>query len=275
MGKSIVSWFLMAFVIFAALPLATADADFVFYTSTDDGVKHSNIFHVTQDLGIHTRIGNPADTPIWELAVGPNDSFYGIMRQTDELWQIRRSDAAVMSVVALDADIRINPGRGFAAHPNGTLYGIFSGNQLRTINATTGVTTFVATITGATLEAMDFAPDGTLYAAGDPTGHPSNRIYTVDIASGNASLIGTAGAGVVDIDTLTFAPDGYLYGVDTNTLEGSSLYRFDPSDASTTLMGSLVGGVNGIVAVPEPSSLSILALLTALLYRPQRRRFGQ
>jgi hypothetical protein len=66
---------------------------------------------------------------------------------------------------------------------DGTLYGVTQGG-LYTIATTTGVSALVASVDRA-LNALDFGPDGTLYAAASAT----TEIYTVDSTTGALTVI--------------------------------------------------------------------------------------
>ncbi len=54
-------------------------------------------------------------------------------------------------------------------------------------------------------------------------------LYTVDVATGNAALIGNSGIAFTDI---AFDPSGHLFGITT-----SSLYTINPSTAAASLVG--------------------------------------
>src|SRR5262249_10246262 len=76
---------------------------------------------------------------------------------------------------------------------------------------------------------MIFAPDGTLYAAGDydPNSPTFNSLYTVDLSTGQANRLGSLGAERTKsafIMSFTFSPDGEMYGASM-----MSLYTIDRS----------------------------------------------
>ena len=64
----------------------------------------------------------------------------------------------------------------------------------------------------------------------------------------------------IDIDTLTYASDGFLYGLDTLDALASNLYRIDPATANKIFVASLPGSVNGLHfgVIPEPATLGLL-----------------
>jgi len=69
-----------------------------------------------------------------------------------------------------------------ALAPNGRLYGVDFGAASE-IDAKTGRATTLSTFTATNINAMDAAPDGTIYVAGGP------NLYTLDLASGALVLV--------------------------------------------------------------------------------------
>ena len=175
---------------------------------------------------------------------------------------IHPEDPSVLATVGIDTDVTVQP-RGFDLSPiDGLLYGVFPGLQLRTIDPTTGVTTFVTDISGVVgIESLAFGADGTLYASGSPTSiHPATHMYELDIQTGAVSLLGVTG---LDIDALTFGADGFLYGTDSEAGRPADLIRIDPSTGTFQNLGSTgVPGFNGIAgyAVPAPATFLLIGL---------------
>jgi hypothetical protein len=153
-------------------------------------------------------------------------------------------------VVQLDRDVTIR-NRGLDVSPDGSMFGVFSGLELRTVDTITGGTTFIANISGTNqIESMAFSTNGTLYAVGSPSpGARSGHLYTINLITGEASLVGIMS---LDIDTLTFASDGYLYGADSLAGTVADLYQIDPlSAAAINLESTGVVELNGLRAIPE------------------------
>jgi len=225
----------------------------------------------TDDLGSPVLVGHvSAGTDLSGLVVAGPDRLYTFDRDGNSVITVSALDASVLSVVALDRDLLIGP-RGFDVSPGGVLYGVFGGMELRTVDPSTGQTTLVAGISGASagmLEALAFAPDGTLYSVG------SDRLFTLDPETAVLSLIGSLN--VNDIDCLTYGLDGFLYGTDSLVGCQADLYRIDPVTAHLDIVGNTaIYEVNGIVAiapVPEPATLSLLALGGIAAVRRQRRK---
>jgi len=84
------------------------------------------------------------------------------------------------------------------------------------------------------------------------------------------SLVGAMG--VSDIDSLTFGPDGFLYGADA-VLGEADLYRIDPATAGVDNLGSMgVITVNGLYAIPEPLTLSLFVVGSVALINRRGRK---
>jgi len=122
----------------------------------------------------------------------------------------------------------------------GNLYVIIKGgstaSQLATVNLLTGAATPIGSATGiAGLEAMEFAPDGTLYAASFGT----NDLYTLDPTTGAATLIGSLGfTGVMDLAWDPF--DKTMYAIESLGV-GSALYSINLGTGAGTLVTDIPG----------------------------------
>ena len=219
------------------------------------------------------------DGDLWEVANASEGSVYIVDRESNELLTVRLSDCARVSTVQLDRDITIRS-RGLDISPVGSMFGVFAGLELRAVNPVTGGTTFVATITGTNqVESIAFSSGGTLYAMGTPSpGARSGHLYTIDMITGEALLVGVMS---LDIDTLTFASDGYLYGADSQAGIVADIYRIDPLTGQTVNVGSSgVVELNGLLAInddntatiPAPGAVVLGGIGVALVSCLRRRR---
>ena len=136
-----------------------------------------------------------------------------------------------------------------ALSPSGTLYSmcgtLFGTQYLATIDPKTGAATlFGGAVSGLAVMAMAFAPNGILYAIGDPTADLNyNSLYTVDKDTGVFTRVGSTGAPEFFMD-LAFDRHGKLFGV-TTTLSPSYvpaiLYGINTSTGKATKIVNLVG----------------------------------
>ena len=132
--------------------------------------------------------------------------------------------------------------------------------QLVTIDTNSGLKTPIpsGSVNQLGIMAMAFAPDGTLYAVGgcvpylappfstpdcNPGAPGFNSLYTVDVKTGDVSLIGSTGAPEYFMD-LAFDRNGNLFG-ETSTLTPAYppavLYRIDTATGEATKIVNLVG----------------------------------
>lgn len=241
------------------------------FVALDHGSQ--NIYRIdTAQLGSPALIGHVGTgTDLYELLRASPGFLYTFDRDANTIITISQTDAHTVSVTNLDQDLFVSR-RGFDFSPEGVLYGVLPGMQLRTVNPATGVTTFIADITGAArVEALAFAPDGRLFASGSAGDDASSEnLYLLNQTTGELTLVGTTG--VADIDTLAFGFDGQLYGADSVEGTPAHLYRLDLTTGIATDLGnSGVPGLNGLVAIPEPSTLAAVGFAAMLCRRSPRR----
>jgi hypothetical protein len=113
--------------------------------------------------------------------------------------------------------------------------------QLATIDLRTGhATLFGQAVTGLQVMALEFAPDGTLYAAGDanPASPTFNSLYTVDLKTGAFTRIGSTatppGEFLMDF---AFDRNGTMYAASSHML-----FTIDRKTAIATKVADFVGG---------------------------------
>jgi DNA-binding beta-propeller fold protein YncE len=113
--------------------------------------------------------------------------------------------------------------------------------QLATIDLKTGhATLFGEAIKGLQVMGLEFAPDGTLYAAGDANAaSPTfNSLYTVDTKTGTFTRVGSTGAPANEfLMDLAFDRNGTMYGASSHML-----FTIDPKTGTATKVADFVGG---------------------------------
>ena len=118
----------------------------------------------------------------------------------------------------------------------GCEWGMLGNRNIWTINSTTGKMTLVGSY-GANLSFNGLAYDntsGTLYGCND------TALYTVDMETGNSSLVGAFGLiGLHNMTGIAFDDKGNLYG---DEIQNDSLYKINTSTGIATLIGPL--GIN-------------------------------
>ncbi len=228
----------------------------------------NELYRITLPLTTPTRIAE-ADlgTTAFELIEADPTRLYTFDTAANTLTVLDRFSGDVLGTTLLDQDV-FGTRRGFDLSPDGVLYGVLPGMQLRTVDPITGATTFITNITGAArIEAIAFAPDGTLYASGSIADNASSEtLFTLSATSGELTPVGLMNA--TDVDDLTFGPDGFLYGVDSQAGVMTHLLRIDPETAAVEDLGSTgVTEITGLVAIRQFIELSIVQSSDSVLLR--------
>jgi len=194
----------------------------------------------------------------------------GRARTADRFYGIVNSPAADGKLVSIDVrdqnDVTVTPigtigtfgCTSVALSKEGTLYSICGpGNfadtqhkygcmtpgpqQLATIDPKTGhATMFGAPVEKLNAMALEFAPDGTLYAVGDanPASPTFNTLYTVDQKTGAFTAIGSTSVPAPDFFMdLAFDARGTMYGASM-----FGLFTIDRKTGTATKVVEFVGG---------------------------------
>jgi hypothetical protein len=113
-------------------------------------------------------------------------------------------------------------------------------NFLTTIDPETGAGTEVGAI-GWPVTALAFSPDGTLFGVADTSGHlvTPQALITISTASGASTIVGEPsailpGQELSDVEALSFAPNGSLFGV---RMDSGQLLRINTTDGAGEEIG--------------------------------------
>ena len=191
-------------------------------------------------------------------------------RSVDRFYGIVNSPAADGKLVSIDVrdqnDVTITPigtigafgCTSVALSKQGTLYSVCGPvdfvdsqhkygcmtpgpQQLATIDPKTGrATMFGSPVEKLNVMALEFAPDGTLYAVGDanPASPTFNTLYTVDQKTGAFSAVGSTGVTAPNfLMDLAFDARGTMYGASM-----FSLFTIDRKTGTATKVVDFVGG---------------------------------
>ena len=178
-----------------------------------------------------------------------DDLFYGTVAGPAEtkLVSINVRDASQVTITP------IGPMGTFgclsiARSTDGTLYSVCGTGilkpgpqQLAKVDPNTGhATTFGTVIDGLQVRALEFAPNGTLYAVGDANlASPTfNSLYTVDEKSGAFTRVGSTSVPPPEFFMdLAFDSSGTMYGATSH-----GLFTIDPKTGIGTRVVDFVGG---------------------------------
>lgn len=142
------------------------------------------------------------------------------------------------------------PGASYAAgmmamafnHADGTMYGISGHAQAKlvSIDLSTGYVTEIAPISGLSNSPMTLAVDlnGTAYVLEE--NDASAKLYTLDLASGAATLRGQTGAALAFIQSMTYDFESdRIYWAQTFSAEKTGLYSIDPTTMAVEPLGRI------------------------------------
>jgi hypothetical protein len=142
---------------------------------------------------------------------------------------------------------------------------LFGNQHLATLDPKTGLANlFGVTVSGLSVMALAFAPNGTLYAVGDcnpdanfecntsssPPDPNYNSLYKVNTTTGAFTRVGATGAPQFFMD-LAFDHEGHMIGVTTTdnpSMVAAVLYRIDLSTGKATKIVRLVGS-NSVMGI--------------------------
>jgi hypothetical protein len=176
-----------------------------------------------------------------------NAGLLGIDFDTGTLYSVSTANAALTLIGS--------NGRNFGEiefSPSGTLYGFTTGSAstLYTINPSTAAATPIGPL-GLSFVfegGLAFSPGGIAYGTnGGALG--ADQLFTINLATGSATVVGTLSGGDRDINGLAYRSDGQLIGLDRIT---NALVVIDPATAAVTLLAavpSTVGGAGGMTVL--------------------------
>jgi WD40 repeat protein len=242
------------------LPSQQALADFiaVSWSSTPT----SEVVSIDPNTGVVTSIGFAGVSGLNSLTVDQSGTL--IAATATDYFEIDPTTGGASLVLSRfdTSGGRSNSVRGIAFDSSDVLYTVGNVGSLQrpllTMDLATGSGTLIGLTGFSGIQALEFSPDGTLYAWDS-----SDGLLTVNPATGAASAV-SAEAPQALIQSIGFTPTGDMFGVAQN-----QFYRIDPIDGSLTQIGSFISGVSlrGIAYVPEPQTATLLILGLVILSR--------
>jgi len=245
-----------------------------FYGFQDAGGGNFSLATIDPTTGVLTVIGPNVAPRASSLDFSPDGTLFGITGGA--LWSYDITTGAGVRVVDFqpfdctgfdcDGDVLTfalaisSNGRFFAASGGSTGP---SGDTLVEINPNTGAVTAIGNIVNAPSQTgMDFAPNGTLYLES----HTDDALYTVDISTGLATLVGPLGLSISTNDLTFDDSTGTLFASAnvsdinpaTGAAFGNSLLTINLTTGAATFVTSIDFQTNALAWGPPtpPSSVA-------------------
>lgn len=184
-------------------------------------------------VGTELGLSNFAD--IRALTVDPETNImYGIVpgATSSNLVRVNATEGDAYTLFTLDG---LGFGVGVAFDTAGVLYGALQNGEIHTINLITGTTTLITTTVQLTSIAFDPLTND-LWATPRVVVGQKDRIFKIDLATGDTTIIGRTGFNVQTND-LAFDETGALYGVIGGATQVGKLISID----RTTAVGTEIG----------------------------------
>lgn len=149
---------------------------------------------LTSNTRIINFVGGPGEDILTGLTFSASGELYGIGNNTGNLWEVDPVTANAKFVGSSGKSIF-----SLEFGPDGTLYG--AGFDLWKISTYDASATLVGSIGyGDLLVALDFAPNGMMYGASSAI--TADALYTIDLTTGEGSLIGLTNANLVALASI-------------------------------------------------------------------------
>ncbi len=192
--------------------------------SCDDGIACTrDLCGVTEEACLHV-----PDDALCPLSHGCDPAIgcqaRALAHTASELYEVKLPSGALRLIHATTDTLT-----DIALHGNGTLYGVNYGAVV-TVDSNTGKVTVLAS-TG-NFNALDAAPDGTLYAGG------GNSLFTVDVTNGTATFFAAFPSPLESSGDLAFLGQR-LVATARGGSANDTLVEFDRTTGAATILGSI------------------------------------
>jgi hypothetical protein len=233
-----------------ALPLYLDGKGFIAQPAQNGTIygTSTSLLSLSLSTGIPVVIGSLGSTTFHGLTMRPSTGqLYGIVAgpSGSTLYRICCGTASFLSAVTFPMNMR-----AIAFNRNGDFYGASRLGRLYRLNLATGDTVGIGTAPGISYGSIAFSPTGKLWATGLPTTSGKDRIYTINTATGEATLVGANGDSAYT-PSIFFAPDGGLYGLKGIGVQTNTIISIDTlTGVGTTILSP---GMTGMTALTMPT----------------------
>lgn len=204
------------------------------------------LYTINTSTGVATTVAATGVLEIDALTVRPaTNELYGIFTNAaaSTLYKVspQYADALVQRLIPLPNLRAIAFSRG------DTLYAGTINGRLYRISFASGDTTYIGTAPTIAYAALSFSPfTGVLWASVRPPLANRDKIYTVNTATGAATLVGGTGDNAIT-PAITFGPTGLLYGLKGTNTQTNAIILIDTLTGVGTPLGST--GISGLLAI--------------------------
>jgi hypothetical protein len=217
----------------------------IFYASTGPG-NNGDILTVSKETGAGTTLGNSLFSEISSITVHPDDNImFGLAAGANNSDVVRINAGGGDSYTLYEVELPLLSAIAFSN--SGLFYMGQQTGEIYTLDILNGNLEIVDTL-DINLNAFAFHPvTGELWAAKRKIiGAGKDEIYKIDLATGETTLIGSTGFGVLTND-LAFDENNRLYGVIGSASESGKLIEISTIDGSGTLIGEI--GFNNVIGL--------------------------
>jgi hypothetical protein len=205
--------------------------------------------------GIPATIGSLGPINLGGLAIHPlTGELYGSVTgaATTTLYRVSCADAWTK----LAQTFTIGYMQAIAFDKNGELFGASRVGRLYRLNLATGDTAGIGTAPGAGYGSIAFSPSGRLWAS-VYIGSGTDKIYTIDTSTGQATLAGRTGDNLYT-KAIFFNPSGTLYGLKTNSSGTNTIITIDTlTGVGTTLLSLGAAGINSVAMASYTGAVAV------------------
>ena len=254
------------YILAAGLAATNAHADWIYATVDYSGDLHLIQIDVatgdTTDVGICTVASQPGHEPgLTGLSWHTDGRLYAFDTYGNQVITLDTTTAVGTLVTPVGADLG-GWMFGLAIEPNGDYY--VTGQELRQ-GTLPGATSQVGPVDYGDTDSCDLAPNGTLY------GTDELLLVTIDKTTNARSIVRTWS----DVSIAGIAIDGsFAWAIDNGDVAPGNqwLVTTDLGTGDLTYLHELPNGYYLATALPEPASLSLVALGGLALLRGPRRK---
>jgi len=200
---------------------------------------------VEPTTGAITSVGASGYPEIVSARVHPQTHEIIGLAKSGGVYNLVRMNASGGDAYSLTPITISNP-KGMEFTPSGALYIGSFGGTIYSVDMNTGDALEVA-VTNIPIAGLAFNPlTGKLWASVRPTLSGKDRIFKINLPSGDTDLVGTTGLSAT-VSDIIFDGNGRLWGINGSGTAVNSLLRIDTTNGAGTIVGSM--GISSVLSL--------------------------